>query len=79
MAALVGDPARVASRRAEGAFFPDRVSCANCCPGDLRDVEEPDASPPSASAYFQVTSMPKKCMNTSRAGLFFGFCCGLRM
>ena len=24
--------------------------------------------------YFQVTSMPKKCMNTSRFGLFFGFC-----
>ena len=29
-----------ASGRAEGAFFPVRVSCAgaNCCPGDLRDL-----------------------------------------
>jgi hypothetical protein len=26
-----------------------------------------------------VTSIPKKCMNTSRLGRFFGFCCGLRM
>ena len=32
-----------------------------------------------AHGYFQVTSMPKKCMKTSRFGLFFGFCCGLRM
>jgi hypothetical protein len=31
------------------------------------------------AAYFQVTSIPKKCMNTSRAGVFFAFCCGLRM
>ena len=30
-------------------------------------------------SYFQVTSIPKKCANTSRAGVFFGFCCGLRM
>lgn len=29
--------------------------------------------------HFQVTSIPKKCMKTSRFGLFFGFCCGLRM
>ena len=29
--------------------------------------------------YFQVTSIPKKCKNTSRFGRFFGFCCGLRM
>jgi hypothetical protein len=29
--------------------------------------------------YFRVTSMPEKCTNTSRFGLFFGFCCGLRM
>ena len=29
--------------------------------------------------YFQVISMPKKCMNTWRAGRFFGFGCGLRM
>ena len=29
--------------------------------------------------YFHVTSIPKKCMKTSRFGLFFGFCCGLRM
>ena len=33
----------------------------------------------AAPAYFQVISMPKKCRNTSRVGLFFGFCCGLRM
>ena len=32
-----------------------------------------------APSYFHVTSMPKKCMNTSRFGRFFGFCCGLRM
>ena len=31
------------------------------------------------SDYFHVTSMPKKCMKTSRFGLFLGFCCGLRM
>ena len=29
--------------------------------------------------YFHVTSMPKKCRNTSRSGRFFGFICGLRM
>lgn len=29
--------------------------------------------------YFHVTSMPKKCMKTSRLGRFFGFCCGLRI
>ena len=33
----------------------------------------------STRGYFHVTSIPKKCMNTSRFGLFFGFCCGLRM
>ena len=27
--------------------------------------------------YFQVTSIPKKCAKTSRAGWFFGFGCGL--
>ena len=27
---------------------------------------------PSPSGYFQVTSIPKKCTNTSRFGLFFG-------
>jgi hypothetical protein len=32
-----------------------------------------------ADNYFHVTSIPKKCMKTSRFGLFFGFCCGLRM
>jgi hypothetical protein len=32
-----------------------------------------------SAAYFQVTSIPKKCANTSRFGLFFGFCSGLRM
>ena len=32
-----------------------------------------------ARGYFHVTSIPKKCMNTSRFGLFFGFCWGLRM
>ena len=34
---------------------------------------------PEHQNYFQVTSIPKKCMNTSRVGLFFGFGCGLRM
>ena len=29
--------------------------------------------------YFQVTSIPKKWRNTSRAGLFFGLACGLRI
>ena len=29
--------------------------------------------------YFQVTSIAKKCMNTARAGRFFGFASGLRM
>jgi hypothetical protein len=33
----------------------------------------------SHRGYFQVTSIPKKCMKTSRFGLFFGFCCGLRI
>jgi hypothetical protein len=32
-----------------------------------------------ANGYFQVISIPKKCMNTWRVGLFFGFICGLRM
>jgi hypothetical protein len=29
--------------------------------------------------YFHVISMPKKCTKTCRFGLFFAFCCGLRM
>lgn len=41
------------------------------------DCDVPLAGP--VDFYFQVTSIPKKCRNTSRFGLFFGFCCGLRM
>ena len=33
----------------------------------------------TVNPYFHVTSIPKKCMKTARFGLFFGFCCGLRM
>ena len=29
--------------------------------------------------YFHVTSIAKKWAKTSRFGVFFGFCCGLRM
>ena len=47
----------------------------------LRPTEKASTmlSPQLVAGYFQVTSIPKKCMNTSRFGLFFGFCCGLRM
>jgi 1,4-dihydroxy-2-naphthoyl-CoA synthase len=32
------------------------------------------AEPYGSGGYFHVTSIPKKCMKTSRFGLFFGFC-----
>ena len=34
---------------------------------------------PSDRRYFHVTSIAKKCANTSRFGVFFGFVCGLRI
>jgi hypothetical protein len=43
------------------------------------DPDHESLRPGEHAGYFQVTSMPKKCMKTSRLGLFLGFCCGLRM
>ena len=55
--------------RMHGCSFGERpgpVAAFWRCSNGLRD-------------YLHVTSMPKKCRNTSRFGRFFGFCCALRM
>lgn len=51
----------------------------------VRDASSPRDADPAVNPigqltdYFQVTSIPKKCMNTWRPGLLFAFGCGLRM
>ena len=56
------------------------------CPAFLPEWGMPRADLLAASdaatevaPYRQVISMPKKCTNTSRFGLFFGLVCGLRI
>ena len=63
---IAGDRAGANARR----LLRKRGRCQRD-PGNQRQDRAPH--------YFQVTSMPKKCMKTWRFGLFFGFCCGLRM